>query len=52
MTGINSDIISLLGVLTYDDKPMGDWVRANHGVQTILGLTEVDEANPRKQQGV
>lgn len=41
-------LVQLLGVLTFNDKSVGDQVRHAGGVQLVLSLTEVDEANPCK----
>lgn len=44
--GIKVSLIRLLGVLTFDDKPVSDQVREHGGVQLVLSMTEVDELNP------
>ncbi|KAK1927072.1 spinocerebellar ataxia type 10 protein domain-containing protein, partial [Papiliotrema laurentii] len=39
-------LVQLLGILTFEDTATGDRVRELGGVELVLGLTEVDEANP------
>lgn len=41
-------LVELLGVLTFGDTGVGDQVREAGGVLLILGMTEMDEANPCK----
>lgn len=41
-------LVELLGVLTFCDTSVGDQVREAGGVQLVLGMTEMDEANPCK----
>jgi len=46
LSGIKSNLVRLLGILTYEDIAVGDLVRECGGVQLVLSMTEVDESNP------
>jgi ataxin-10 len=43
---LKRDLVRLLGVLSFEDKSIGDRVRAVEGVEVILGLCVTDERNP------
>lgn len=43
---VKRDLVRLLGVLAYDDVPVGNAIREAGGVQLVLGLCETDERNP------
>lgn len=45
-SNLKRDLVRLLGVLTFNDTRVGDQVREYEGVQLVLSLTEIDEANP------
>lgn len=45
-SNLKRDLVRLLGVLTFNDTRVGDEVREYEGVQLVLSLTEIDEANP------
>ena len=46
MAAMKRNLVRLLGVLTFDNVPVGDLVRNCGGVQLLLSMTEVDEFNP------
>lgn len=43
---LKRDLVRLLGVLSFEDKSIGDRVREVEGVEVILGLCVTDERNP------
>lgn len=42
---VKRDLVRLLGVLAFNDVPVGDAVRAAGGVELVLSLCETDERN-------
>jgi hypothetical protein len=43
---LKRNLVQLLGILSFEDIAVGDQVREHGGIQLLLSLTEVDEANP------
>lgn len=45
---LKRDVVQLLGLIAYHDKPSQDRIREAAGIHLILSLCVVDEYNPRE----